>query len=283
MKKRLLIRSVTLLVVYGAVLALGWVAYLDYRDSNVSRIVVSTLSDLEQEFEVSDSSLRIKNPEFTKICLAGDYAYALQDARQWFGALDADSMQALRAAGGRNDSFNAEGQSSITLLSRRSAAVVRLDRRSGFSVVNYGCANVDEGEIKIRKYLTNPSMEFVLPNATLKAASQQQSPLTPCAQGLHRFVESIDDRLRAGVDHYELYWAVIRKFLPRKGCLAKEVISIAKTSKFLISIDERDVPVKNTVIVFGNSETVVHFVLERGAGNIEAPSVGPLHRPTPSL
>lgn len=234
-------------------------------------------------FDVGDTALRVRNPEFLKVCFAGDYAFALKDARQWFGAAGVDFMPALRAAGGRNDSFNAEGQSSIALLSHRSAIIVRLDRRTGFSVVNFGCANADEGEIKIQKYLTNSSKEFVLPNATLKATARQQTPLTLCAQRLHRFVESIDEQLNEDVGDYERYWADIRKFLPGKGCMAEEVIPIAKTSRFLISIDERGDPAKYTVIVFGNSDTVVHFALERATGNIVSPSVGPLHRPTPSL
>jgi hypothetical protein len=280
---RILIKAAALLAVYGTALAFAWLAYLDYRDSNIRRITVSKLSDLEQEFEVGDAVLRVKNPEFLKVCFAGDYAYALKDARQWFGAADADFIPALRAAGGRADSFNGEEQSSIVLLSHRSAVIVRLDRRTGFSVVSFGCANADEGEIMIRKYLTNSSKEFVLPNATLKAAGQGQPPLTLCAQGLQRFVESIDERLNEGVDQYEHYWADIRKFLPRRDCAAEETIRIAKTSRFFMAADERGGPIKYTVILFGNSDTVVRFALEKKTGDVVSPFVGPLHPPTPSL
>jgi hypothetical protein len=281
--KRVLTKAIALLAVYGTAMAFALLAYWDYRDSNVSRTMVSKLSDLEQEFEIGDAGLKVKNPDFVKVCFAGDYVYALKDAGQWFSAGDTEFTPTLRAAGGRADAFNGEERSSIVLLSHTSAVIVQLDRRTGFAVANFGCANVNEGEIKIRKYLTNSSREFFLPNATLKATgSREQPPATLCAQGLHRFVESIDEQLDRDADHREYYWAAIRKFLPRKGCTAEEVISIVKTSRFFMPLDEPMASAKYAVILFGNSETVVHFALERATGNIEYPSVGPLHPPTPS-
>lgn len=279
---RTLSRIIALLAVYGTALAIALLAYFQYRDSNVRRIVVSRISDLEEVFEIGDATLRVKDREFLKLCFAGDYAYALKDARQWFSKSEGDFLPALRAAGGYADSFNGEEQSSIVLLSHRSALIVQLDRRTGFSVVNFGCADVADGAIHVRRYQTNPSKEFLLANATLKATvSREQSSATLCTQGLQRLVESIDEQLSENADHRERYWAAIRKYLPRKGCAVEEVISIARTSKFFMPLDKPDDSARYTVILFGNSETVVHFALERTTGNIEYPSVGPLHPPTP--
>ena len=77
---------IALLAVYGTALVCAVLAYFSWRDSNVSRIEVSTQSDLEKEFEIGDSTLRVKNPEFLKVCFVGDYVYALKDARYWFAA-----------------------------------------------------------------------------------------------------------------------------------------------------------------------------------------------------
>ena len=67
MTSRMLIKVATLLVVYGMALTFGLLAYLDYRDRNVTRITVSKLSDLDQVFDVGDTALRVRSPEFLKV------------------------------------------------------------------------------------------------------------------------------------------------------------------------------------------------------------------------
>ncbi len=59
-------------------------------------------------FEIGTSNLQVRNPEFLKVCFAGDYVYALEDARKWFSVNEAEFMRALDAAGGRGDTFNGE-------------------------------------------------------------------------------------------------------------------------------------------------------------------------------
>ena len=185
------VKAIVLLAVYGTALAFALLAYRSYLYGNVSTVAVSDLSDLDEAFEVGNASLRVRNREFTKGCFAGDFSYALKDARQWFDPKDTQFTVALRAAGGPADAYNDDERSSIVLLSHTSALILQLDWRKGLSVVNFGCANVDAGDIEIRSYKTNSSLEFYLPNATLK--SPREPPATLCAEKIERVVESIDE------------------------------------------------------------------------------------------
>lgn len=277
-----LAKAIALLAVYGTALAFTLLAYWDYRDSNISRAVVSKLSDLAQEFEIGDTSLTVKNPEFFKVCLAGDYVYALKDARQWFAGGESEFISALQAAGGRADTFNGEEISSIVLLSRKSAAILQLDGRMGFSVTNFGCANVDAGDVQMKRYLTNSATEFFLPNATLKASHPGQPPASLCAVHLQRFVDSIDDLMTENAVPGERYWAVVRKFLPSKGCTIEETVSIARTSRFFLP-REGQVASVSRKIAFTNSDALVHFVFNKDTRTIEYPFVGLWREPTPSF
>jgi hypothetical protein len=102
------VKATVLLAVYGTALAFGTLVYESYRYNNVNRITVSKLVDLDEAFKIGPSSLRVKNPEFLKICFTGDYVYALKDARQWFAADDTEFMLALEAAGGPADVYTAK-------------------------------------------------------------------------------------------------------------------------------------------------------------------------------
>jgi hypothetical protein len=270
-------KAIILSAIYGTVLVFAWAVYSSYGDSNVSRITVSKLSDLDEAFEVGTSSLRVRNPEFLKVCFAGDYVYALKDARQWFAAKDTEFMPALRAAGGPADTFNDDEHSSIVLLSHTSALILQLDRRTGFSVVNLGCASADAGDIKIKRYKTNSSTEFYLPNATLSSPPGPEQPRAAlCAEKLHRFVESIDELLAKTVAQNEPFWAVIRKYLPATGCRVDEVISISKTSRFF----EPRIKDTDSTISFRNSDIRVGFQIEEDTGNIGYPDVSSTHLPS---
>lgn len=280
---RFLIKPIAWLVALGAATAAAFLAYSSYRDRNVSRIFVSNLSDLGSEFEIAHAALRVRDPDVLKICFAGDYVYALKDARYWFAADDTEFALALGAAGGRADIFNGEERSSIVLLSHKSAVIMQLDRRTGLSVANFGCADADAGNIVIRRYLTNPSIELLLSSATLKApVGPDQPPATPCVGQLRRFSDSIDELLAENVVEEEFFWAVIRKYLPAKGCAAPEVISITRTSRFFVPLGEPG-PHANYRIAFKNADTLVSFGLQRDTGNIEFPFVGPTRAPTPSF
>jgi hypothetical protein len=102
------IKVIAWIAVCSAAIASTLLAYQSYRDSNVSSILVSNLSDLGGEFEIGNTALRVRNPEVLKVCFAGDYVYALKDAQYWFAADDAEFELALRAAGGRADIFNGD-------------------------------------------------------------------------------------------------------------------------------------------------------------------------------
>jgi hypothetical protein len=222
------VKTIVLLAVYGTALALALLAYRSYLYGNVSTIAVSDLSDLDETFVVGSASLRVRNREFTKVCFAGDFTYPLKDARQWFDPKDTQFTAALRAAGGPTDAYNDDNHSSIVLLSHTSALILQLDFRRGLSVVNLGCADVDAGDIGIRSYKTNSSLEFYLPNATLK--SPRKPPGNTCAERLERFVASIDELFVEKIERRARAWAAIRKYLPATGCNVGEVVSIVKKS-----------------------------------------------------
>ena len=266
-----------------AAIASTLIGYQSWRDSNVRKITINSLSDLGGEFEIGDTGIRVRDPEVLKVCFAGDYVYALKDSRYWFAADDTEFASALRAAGGRADAFNGEERSSIVLLSYRSAAILQLDRRTGLSVANFGCADAHAGSIQIKRYSTNPAIEFLLSGATLKApVGPDQSPATPCVRQLRKFSDSIDELLAEGVVEEEFFWAVIRKYLPAKGCAVPEVISIARTSRFFVPLSEPGT-FASEGIAFKNADTLVSFSLQRDTGNIEFPFVGPTRAPTPSF
>ena len=263
---RTAVKAIVLLAVYGTALALALLVYRSYLYGNVSTIAISDLSDLDEVFEVGRASLRVRNREFTKVCFAGDFAYALKDARQWFDPKDSQFTVALRAAGGPADAYNDDNHSSIVLLSHTSALILQLDLREGLSIVNFGCANVNAGDIEIRGYKTNSSLEFYLPNATLK--SPREPPAALCAEKLERLVESIDGLFAERVKRAR-FWAPIRRYLPAEGCNVDEVISIAKGSRFFKP------PIKDTdsTIGFENSDIRVEFRLDKGAGRVDDPDV----------
>jgi hypothetical protein len=265
---RAAVKTTVLLAVYGTALALALLVYRSYLYGNVNTIAVSDLSDLDEAFVVGSASLRVRNREFTKVGLAGDYTYALKDARQWFDSKDTEFTVALRAAGGPADAYNDDNHSSIVLLSHTSALILQLDWREGLSIANVGCANVDAGDIEIRSYRTNSSLEFFLPNATLK--SPRKPPAALCAEKLGRLVESIDEVLIEKVGRARArLWAAVRRYLPATDCNAEEVISIARRSRFLKS------PINDTdsVIGFESSDIRIEFHLEKGASRVDKPSV----------
>jgi hypothetical protein len=162
-----------LLAVYGTALVFALDVYTTYRYSNVSTITVSKLSDLDEVFEVGSSSLRVRNPEFLKVCFAAEYVYALDDAQKWFALNETEFKPALEAARGLADTFNFEGSSSIVLLSHTSAVILELERRTGFAVAATGCASA-ANDIEIRKSRSDADgIEFYLPNATLRSTHVQ--------------------------------------------------------------------------------------------------------------
>ncbi|MDB5579776.1 MAG: hypothetical protein JWR80_4952 [Bradyrhizobium sp.] len=261
------VKAMVLLAVYGAALALALLAHRSYLYGNVSTIAVSDLSDLDEVFVIDSASLRVRNREFTKVCFAGDSAYALKDARQWFDPKDTQFTVALRAAGGPADAYNDDNHSSIALLSHTSALILQLAFREGLSVVNFGCANVDAGDIEIRSYKTNSSLEFFLPNATLK--SPRTPPANLCAERLERFVASIEELFVEKVERRARAWAAIRRYLPATGCNVDEVGSIVRKSKFFKAPTDGT----DSTIRFEDSDIRVQLRMERNAGRVGDPSV----------
>ena len=270
-------KAIALLIIYGAALQLGLAVYSTYRYTNVSKIIVSKLSDLDEVFEIGPSSIRVKNPEVLMVCFANDYVYSLQDAKHWFVGNEGGFKAVLEAAGGTADSFNGEGKSSIVLLSRASAVILQLDIRTEFLVKNLGCAGADN-DIEIKRYESNTSTELYLLNATLKAPrGPQQPPVTLCGEKLERFVASIDDLLSKNKEiSHEAYWAVTRKYLPATACVVDEVFSISSASRFF---EPRKSETDSTVR-FRNADVIIMFRLERDTGTIDRPDVSSTHLPS---
>jgi hypothetical protein len=270
-------KAIALLIVYGTALQLGLAVYSTYRYTNVSKIIVSKLSDLDEVFEVGASSARVKNPEFLVVCFAGDYVYSLQDAKHWFVGNEGGFDAVLEGVGGTADSFNGVGQSSIVLLSRSSAVILQFDLRTEFLVKNLGCAGADN-DLEIKRYESNTSTELYLPSATLKAPrGPQQPPVTLCGEKLERFVVSIDDLLAKNKEiSHEAYWAVTRKYLPATACVVDEVFSISSASRFF---EPRKSGTDSTVR-FRNADVIIMFRLERDTGTIDRPDVSSTHLPS---
>jgi hypothetical protein len=271
-------RTIALLVVYGTVVVFGFLLHASYRDSNVSRIAVSKLSDLDEEFEVGVWGVRVKNPKFLKVCFTGDYVYALKDAKQWFAAEDTEFEVALRAAGGPADVFNDDDHSSIVLLAHDSALIMQLSWQAGLSLANFGCANVNGADIELKGYETNPSVSLFLPRATPKSPRGLEHPrATLCEQKLKRFVESIDEFLAQDAPT-RFMSAAIKRYLPETGCRVDEVIQIARTSKFLVWVSEN--PTKYS-IAFENPDWRIGFVLDETTGKITDRYIGWRYPPPP--
>ena len=161
-------KAIALLIVYGAALQLGLAVYSTYRYTNVTKITVSKLSDLDEVFDVGPSSIRVKNREVLIVCFAADYIHALETAQKWFAPNETEFKLALEGAGTFVDSFNDEGSSSIVFLSHTTAVILKFKPLSGFSVAHTGCASADTG-IEMRKSRSDPGFEFWLPNATLRS------------------------------------------------------------------------------------------------------------------
>jgi hypothetical protein len=271
-------RTIALLAVYGTVLGLGFLLYSSYRDSNVSRISISKLSDLDEEFETGVWGVRVKNPKFLKVCFTGDYVHALKDAKQWFAAEDTEFKVALRAGGGPADVFNDDEHSSIVLLSHDSALILQLSWRAGLSITNLGCASVDSANIDLKSYETNSSVNLLLRGATPKSPrGPEHSRATLCAQKLERLVESIDEFLAQGTPT-RFMSAAISRYLPETGCRVEEVIRIVTTSKFLVPLPEN--PTKYR-ITFDNPDWRVGFVFDKNTGQITDPYIGSRYHPPP--
>jgi hypothetical protein len=108
--------------------------------------------------------------------------------------------------------------------------------------------------------------------------SNAEQPRDPsCAEKLQKFVESIDELLAKNALEDEAFWAVIREYLPARGCSVEEVISISRTSKFSVPPFEQ---YASYTISFRNSDKDVFFGLERSTGNIRYPAVGSTHLPS---
>jgi hypothetical protein len=108
--------------------------------------------------------------------------------------------------------------------------------------------------------------------------SNAEQPRTKlCAGKIHKFVESIDELLAKKVLEHEPFWAVIRDYLPAKGCTVEEVISISRTSRFFEPPFEH---YADYTMSFRNSDTQVTFGLQKGTGNIEYPNIGSTHLPS---
>lgn len=268
--RRIAGQAIALLAVLGAALGFAVLAYVSWRDSNVSRIAVSRLSDLEEVFDVGASSLRLRNPEFLKVCFTGDFVHALKDAQEWFRVDEPEFKRALRAAGGRDDVFNDDEHTSIVLLSHSSALILQLDWRRGMLLANVGCASTGAADIQIKRYQTNPSVELHLPNATPKSPRGSGQPrATLCEEKMERFVESIDDLLGKQVLEDEFFWAVVRKYLPATGCTANEVVSVMSRSRFLVG------PLGGARQTMGLTNGVIGvlFQLDKDTGEIDWPQL----------
>jgi hypothetical protein len=269
--RRIAGQAIAILVILGAALAFALLAYVSWRDSNVSTVGISRLSDLEEVFEVDASGLRLRSPEFLTVCFTGDYVHALKDSQDWFRADNTKFRRAFRAAGGRADPFNGNQHSSIVLLSHSSALILQLEWRQGLLLANLGCASTAFGDIQIKRYQTNPTIKLYLPNATLKSPRVPGQPrATLCEEKMERLVESIDDLLGKHVLKDELFWAAMRKYLPPAGCTANEVVLILRRSRFLVE------PLgdgAHQTMRLTNGQMGILFRLDKETGKIDEPQL----------
>lgn len=252
-------KVIALLGVYAVAMLLCGVAYVSFRDRNVTSIKVVQFSQLDQDFELVGSSLRVKDPDFLKVCFSKQYAYALKDAQKWFAASDTEFASVLRAAGGRADVFNGRTGSSIVLLSRHSARIVQFDARSDVAALNVGCTNIDAGNIQVKRLEPSEGVQLSLLNATLKER-RGDGPLqaSVCVEQLQRFVESVDELLAENAPPQHLI-ALMADYMPEKGCTPDEVAAIAKASRFCVN----DPP---PVFTFRGEEAIVTLTLKTFGG-----------------
>lgn len=118
---------------------------------------------------------------------------------------------------------------------------------------------------------------LVLMSIFAARSNAEQPRATLCADKLRMFVDSIDGLLAKNVLEDEPFWAVIREYLPVKGCSVEEVISISSTSKFSVPPFEQ---YASYTISFRNSDKIIWFGLEKDTGGIRYPAVGSTHLPS---
>jgi len=107
-------------------------------------------------------------------------------------------------------------------------------------------------------------------------ARAEQSGDAPCAERLRMFVLKIDELFASKTRDREQYYAVIREYLPSKGCTVEEVISASKKSKFVLPAFDQSAAFDHSaayVIVFKNSDLHVTFGVQKDTGIIDYPAV----------
>jgi hypothetical protein len=118
---------------------------------------------------------------------------------------------------------------------------------------------------------------LALMSMTAAPSNAERPRTTLCAEKLQKFVGAIDELLAKNVLQDEPFWAVIREYLPAKGCTVEEVISISKASKFFEPPFEQYAVF---TISFKNANKEVFFGLQKDTGNIEYPAIGSTHLPS---
>jgi hypothetical protein len=133
-----------------AALACGALLLFSYRDQNIKSKTISDLSDFNELLTTSSTKWSVKPAEFNTICFTGNYVFALAQANSFLLPHDVESIKVFDAASGLADVFNGSTHTSIVLFSRTEARILQLDRKTGFSLTNVGCANVGTAEIQVR-------------------------------------------------------------------------------------------------------------------------------------
>ena len=122
-------------------------------------------------------------------------------------------------------------------------------------------------------FATEPSPAASAPPAADRAGSEDLS--SQCSARLENFVKELDQLLTNEPPSVDPFLALLERAFPVTGCNVDEALKVARTSKFLLVIDEWP---KAYVIRFGNARTSRHrgfsisFGLLKDTGDSELPS-----------
>jgi len=160
-------RTRAVLALLAVMVACGLVFLFSYRYRDISSDVISDLSDFNKFLVSTSAGWAIKNAEFDTVCFTGNNVFALAQAKSFLSPNESNWRSALGFAGGLGDMFNGSSDTSIVLLSRKNAQIVRLDRRMGFALKNVGCMAASQTKIQMKSI--NSTTELELPDASLGA------------------------------------------------------------------------------------------------------------------
>ena len=152
----------------------------------------------------------------------------------------------------------------------------------GRSSLQFVCGRRRARPINIRRAAVHVGL-FVFILGTVAAFATrthaEQSGNAPCADRLRMFVLLIDDLFTRRVLADELYYEVMRSWLPDKGeerCRVEEALSILATSKFFVKPRPSSISAISSyeLVLLRNEDLHVRFSLDKETGVFGYRSVG---------